>query len=128
MHSDGLVNLVRECVGKVWECKEQNGETSATASSPRERKVWALLQGEPALYLFTIFLSKESGRTWWEKGGQAGVRVVPQTVGEETRAGKVDDEEVDDELGDLQRREVLLPLRAVSLVQTTKRATPNLIN
>jgi hypothetical protein len=39
---------------------------------------------------------------------------VPQTVGEETRAGKVDDEEVDDELGDLQRREVLLPLRTVS--------------
>lgn len=41
---------------------------------------------------------------------------MPQTVGEETRAGKVDDEEVDDELGDLQRREVLLPLRRVSEV------------
>jgi len=38
------------------------------------------------------------------------VLAVPETVGEETRAGKVDDEEVDDELGDLERGQVFLPL------------------
>jgi len=34
------------------------------------------------------------------------------------RAGKVDDEQVDDKLGDLHRREVLLPLLVSALERT----------
>lgn len=37
--------------------------------------------------------------------------VVLETVGEETRAGKVGDEEVGHELADLEGGEVFLPLR-----------------
>lgn len=39
------------------------------------------------------------------------VSVVPESIREKQRASKVNDEEVDHELGDLERGKVFLPLR-----------------